>query len=148
MMQEMSATDNCESDVFSHQGTISNLDSKSYYISIISKSACSSCHSKSICTVIEMQEKIVEVPRNPGESFQLGDTVQVQMNKSTGIKAVFLGYLIPFTLLILLLILSNEFFQSEGLAGIIAIGTVGIYYLVLYQFKERFKKTFRFSIHH
>lgn len=147
-MQDLTPKDYCESDGFSHQGTISSMDSLSYYVSIISKSACSSCHSKSICSVIEMQEKIIEVPRNPGESFQTGDTVHVKMSKSAGIKAVLFGYLIPFSLLILLLVLSGKLLQSEGLAGIIAIGTVGVYYLVLYQFKDRLKKTFRFSIHH
>jgi sigma-E factor negative regulatory protein RseC len=145
-MQEPDAIENCHTDVFTHKGTISNINEDMYSITIISQSACSSCHSKSMCSVNEMQEKIIEVPRIPGETHTIGDTVEILMNKSMGIKAVILGYLLPFILLLSVLILFSNVFHNDGIAGLAAIGSVAVYYLGLYILKDKFKKTFRFTI--
>lgn len=145
-MKELYSSDNCEVDVLTHKGTIKNIDAHSYFVSIISQSACSSCHSKGVCSVTEMQEKMIEVSRKPGESFDIGDTVEIIMNKSMGTKAVLIGYIIPFVLLLITLIAAFKLLDSEGLSGLISLSILILYYLVLYFLRDRLKKTFTFSI--
>jgi len=146
IMKEPYSNDNCEVDVLTHKGTIKNIDTHAYYVSIISQSACSSCHSKGVCSVTEMQEKMIEVPRKPGESFDIGDTVEIIMSKSMGAKAVLIGYIIPFVLLLITLIAAFKVFDSEGISGLISLSVLVLYYMVLYFLRDRFKKTFNFSI--
>jgi len=136
----------CEGDELSHQGTITNLDSDSYFVSIVSKSACSSCHSKGFCSVSEMQEKVIMISRSPDSNYKIGDEVEVLMSKTLGTKAVILGYIIPFALLLITLILTFSLFGNEGIAGIMSLAIVAIYFVVLYLFRDRFRKTFRFTI--
>lgn len=136
----------CEGEELSHQGTITRLDDQNYYVSIISKSACSSCHSKGFCSVSEMQEKVIEIPKSPDSNYKTGDNVEVLMSKTMGTKAVILGYLIPFILLLVTLILTFSFIGNEGIAGLLSLATVAIYFVLLYFFRDRFRKTFRFTI--
>jgi len=145
MSQPFSA-DNCHFDVLSHKGSIQRKDDQNYYVSIIAQSACSSCHSKGVCNSSEMKEKVIEVPRLPGDNFQEGDSVEVLMKKSLGTKAVIIGYVLPFALLLGSLIGFFNILQSEGMAGIISISVVTIYYGFLYLFRNRLKRTFTFSI--
>ena len=136
----------CEGDELRHQGTITNLDDQNYYVSIVSKSACSACHSKGFCSVSEMQEKVIIISRSPDSNYKIGDEVEVLMSKTMGTKAVILGYIIPFALLLITLILTFSLIGNEGVAGIMSLAIVAIYFVVLYLFRDRFRKTFRFTI--
>jgi sigma-E factor negative regulatory protein RseC len=145
-LTELIPAEMCDADVLAHKGTITEIDGQYYYISIITQSACASCHTKGVCGMIENKEKVIEVSRKVGESYNIGDSVEIIMNKSMGSKAVFIGYIIPFLLLLVTLILSLQFTDNEGIAGIMAIGIVAIYYFALYLLKDKFKNKFRFSI--
>lgn len=145
-MKEVDNEQICAGDELSHQGTITNLDDQNYYVSIVSKSACSSCHSRGFCSVSEMQEKIIVISRVPGNLYKIGDNVVVIMNKTMGTKAVIMGYLVPFIVLLATLIVTFSMTGNEGVAGIMSLAIVAIYFAVLYLFRDRFRKTFRFTI--
>jgi sigma-E factor negative regulatory protein RseC len=114
-------------------------------VRIIAESACSACHSKGMCTVVETQDKLVEVNQPAGAHFKAGDRVKVALTRSQGNLAVLYGYLLPFLILIITLLLASLFFE-EMWAGIAALLILLPYYLVLYAFRGRFKKSFHFMI--
>jgi len=68
------------------------------------------------------------------------------MQKSLGTRAVMLGYFLPFLLVLLTLIVTLNIFKSQGLAGLISLGVLVPYYMLLYFNKDRLKKTFTFKI--
>lgn len=140
------ADDNCHFDLLTQKGNIHKIDSRNYYISISAQSACSSCHSQGVCNVTEIKEKIIEVPLKPGENFKEGDVVEVLMKKSLGTKAVIIGYIIPFILLLISLLAALKIFDNDGIAGLISISVLVLYYLILYFMKDKINKTFTFSI--
>jgi sigma-E factor negative regulatory protein RseC len=140
------ADENCHIDLLTQKGNIQKIDSRNYYISISAVSACSSCHSKGVCNVTEMKEKIIEVPLKPGENFKEGDVVEVLMKKSLGTKAVIIGYIVPFILLLISLLAALKIFDSDGIAGLISISVLALYYVVLYFFREKIRQAFTFSI--
>ncbi len=145
-MTEINSKEICDADFLSNKGKIISVDDINYYVSIAAQSACSSCHSKGVCGLGDTKEKVIEVPRKSGESYNIGDTVEILMNKSMGAQAVIIGYIFPFVLLLATLILVIKFTENEGIAGISAIGSVALYYFFLYLFKDKFKKRFRFNI--
>lgn len=132
------------SDRISHEGIIDHIESDTVFVRILSKSACAECHSKSMCGVSEMTEKLIEVKQNTS-GFEQGQTVNVILDRSLGNKAVLLGYFIPFLLLIITLIVSGIFF-SELWSGLMAIGILIPYYLLLFAFKDKLSKKFYFRL--
>lgn len=137
----MSAREN-----ITHPGIIDKVSEDKVFVKILAMSACSSCHAKSMCSVAEIEEKIVEVKKEAGREYRQGEQVVVAMRKSLGGKAVFLGYLLPFLLLITVLIVVLTLSGNEGVAGLSAIGILIPYYTALYLLRDRLKKTFSFRI--
>jgi len=129
-----------------HPGIIENINGDIVSVRILSQSACSSCHAKGACTVADMKEKIIETQSdNPGQ-FKPGDEVMVRMDESLGRKAVFLGYGLPFVVLVGSIIVFLTIFSHEGLAALLSLLMLVPYYLVLYFFRKRLHKEFRFRI--
>ena len=136
----------CSADTIRHSGIVKKVDNDFYYVSIVAQSACASCHVKGACNVTDMNEEVVEVPRHQNMNYNVGDNVQVAMKKSLGTRAVMLGYLIPFGLVLVTLLVTLGFVDDQGLAGLAALGILIPYYLILYRIKDRLKRTFVFSI--
>ena len=128
-----------------HRGIIQTISDDKITVGIISESACASCHAKGACTVADIKDKEVEIS-NFSSSFHVGQQVIITGHSSQGFKALFLGYLLPFILVISTLVISNLITNNEGLSGILALGILVPYYFVLFLFRDRMKKSFEFNI--
>jgi len=137
----MSAREN-----ITHPGIVEKITGDSIFVKILAMSACSSCHAKGMCSVAEIEEKVVEVGMDRKKEIKQGQEVTVSMRKSQGGKAVFLGYIMPFLLLIGVLLLVLNLSGNEGLAGLSAIIILIPYYWLLYIFRDKLKRTFSFRI--
>ena len=133
-------------DTITHPGIIESVGEKQVFVKILAMSACSSCHAKAMCNIAEVEEKIVEIRKAEGGNYKEGQEVTVSMKKSLGGMAVFLGYILPFILLMAVLLLVLVISGNEGLAGLLAIAALIPYYWLLYIFRDRLKRTFSFSI--
>ena len=127
-----------------HEGIIDHIEKDAIFVRILSKSACAACHTKGMCSVSEMTEKLVEV-HGSGSNYTAGQEVNVILDQTMGNKAVVLGYLIPFVVMIITLVVASSFL-SELWAGLSAIAILIPYYLLLYIFRNALKKTFFFRI--
>jgi sigma-E factor negative regulatory protein RseC len=145
-MQYYEPHTDCTTDTIRHSGKVTGVSSDHYMISITTESACSACSVKGMCNVSNMKEEVLEIQREPDSNYSVGDAVDVVMEKSLGPKAVLLGYVVPFLLLFTTLIISLNLLNNEGLAGLISVLIVVPYYLLLYAFRNRLKKTFVFRI--
>ena len=96
-------------DEIAHDGKIVEITPEFTSVEIIASSACSSCHAKGMCGVSEEERKVIMLPTDPYASWEEGDNVRVFMKKSMGLKAVWISYVIPLAvLMILILSLSPE----------------------------------------
>lgn len=127
-----------------HTGIVQSIEDNFVNVSITSSSACAGCHASGICEVSGAEEKIIRAI-NTGDITK-GELVMVMMEKSLGFKALFLGYLLPFIIVLLLLIFLTSVSVSEPVAGIIALLSLAPYYLVIYLKKEKIGKNFSFTI--
>jgi len=57
-----------------------------------------------------------------------------------------LGYIIPFLIVLVTLIVSLNLIGNEGIAGLISVGILVPYYLILYFNRDSLKSAFRFRI--
>lgn len=127
-----------------HPGVITSIDSSKIKVNITTYSACLSCSAKGICSISDVKDKMVEVP-NTGD-FSVGQEVQVILHQTLGFKALYLGYVQPFIVVLITLIITSSITRNEVLAGLISLGALAPYYLVLYFYKEKIRNKFTFAI--
>ena len=125
----------------SHEGTVINVTDGKVAVKIEVKSACSACHARSMCSVSELSEKVIEAL--PAESLSVGDSVVVEMEEKFGLKAVFYVFFIPFVLMASTLFVSANF-VSEVLAALFSLLVLAPYALLLMLLKPYFAKQFVF----
>ncbi len=133
-------------DIIEHQGEIIEIGIDYIMVEIISQSACSSCNAKSMCSMSETESKVVEVENKGYEMFEIGETVNVILRKSLGFKALYISYLIPLLILILILLSLSSFGIGELTTGLSIIIALAIYYIGVYLLRDRFKREFVFTI--
>lgn len=137
---------NTVKDIIQHPGRIEEITEEKVLVNILAQSACSTCHSKKMCSVAEMENKIIEVRKTEDFKYKVGDQVTVFMKKSLGSKAVFYGYLYPFLLMLVTLITLYAITSNEGIAALSSLIILVPYYLALYKLKDKLSTTFEFKI--
>lgn len=133
-------------NIIEHPGRIDQVDDTKIHVTILSQSACSTCHSKAMCNVSEMEEKVVEIVKSKNINYEVGEQVTIFMKKSLGTKAVFYGYLYPFLVVLVSLIILSAITGNEGLSGLISLGLLVPYYYIIFLLKDKLSKTFEFSL--
>jgi len=129
-----------------HPGRIDKIEKDKIMVTILSQSACSTCHAKGMCTVSEMEEKTIEVKYQEENQFVVGEQVTVYMKRSLGSKAVLYGYFLPFLIVLLSLIILIAITKMEGLSALFSLGLLIPYYYILHRMKDRLSNTFEFSL--
>jgi sigma-E factor negative regulatory protein RseC len=129
-----------------HPGIVESIDGNIIKVKILSQSACSTCNAKGMCSVAEMKEKIVSVNSIGSFTGREGDRVILKMKRSLGARAVWLGYVLPFLIVFVALIVLVYTTGSEGLAAVISLALLIPYYLILYLLKDRLSREFTFVI--
>lgn len=130
----------------SHIGRVKEMTPESTVVEIISSSACSACHAKGLCGVSEEKVKEIEVPTDPYATWNVGDEVRVMLRQTMGLKAVWISYVVPLLILMILILTLSAVNVKEIYAGLVSIATVAVYYLVIYLLRNRLAKDFVFYL--
>lgn len=131
-------------DEISHAGRIVEITPEFTTVEITASSACSACHAKGLCGVSEDQEKVIMLPTDPYAEHKVGDEVKVMTKKSMGLKAVWISYVIPLAVLMILILSLSPVVSNEFLRGGIAIAGVALYYFGIWIFRDRLQNEFVF----
>ena len=129
-----------------HNGKIIDIDPDFTTVEILVSSACSECHAKGLCGMSEAQEKVIMLPTDPYQQRKVGDEVLVRTKMTMGLKAVWISYVIPLVILMILVLSLSSVIENEFLRGGIAIAGVGLYYLFIWLFRDRLSDNFEFYI--
>lgn len=130
-----------------HCGEVVRVADDKVWVRMTVNSACSGCHARAVCGVDESKDKIVEVVTSDAVAYSVGESVEVALeSRSVGAKSVFLAYVVPFFVLLIVLVGLTVFGVSEGVAALSAIVGVGLYYVVLWLMNSKIEKTIKFII--
>lgn len=132
--------------VIRHAGTVQSVTSVQTKVEIQAQTACAACHARAACGASSGESRVITVRRPDDGSIRPGDEVNVIIRQGQGFKAVFIAYLIPLFILLVLLLTLPVFFENELVTGLGALGFVALYYLVLAQFRDRLNSGFVFTI--
>ena len=133
-------------ETISHKGKIVNMTPQVTTVSILQHAACGECHAAGICGMGDMSEKLVEVPTDPYGNYSVGDEVEVLLKASMGLKAVWLCYAIPLVVLLGTVVGLLSAGVEEAAAGLVGLAAIGLYYLLLYLFRNKLKNEYIFTI--
>ena len=129
----------------SHIGKIVAIDADFITVEIVAESACTTCHAAGMCGTADATHKAITVPATVG-NWAVGQEVQVLLKRSMGFKAVWLAYAIPLAVLLAVLLGLNATGVGELASGLVAIGAVALYYLVLLLFRDKLRNEYSFYI--
>ena len=129
-----------------HTGRILEITSDFTTVQIVVSSACSACHAKGLCGMSEDEEKVIMVPTDPYAEHKVGDEVRVLTKMTMGLKAVWISYVIPLAILMILILSLSSVIGNELLVGLFSICGVMLYYFCIWLFRSRLQNEFVFYI--
>lgn len=130
----------------SHKGMIVSVGKDKVSVQIVSESACSACHAAGLCGAAESKKKIVDVPVYGDRSYSIGQEVEVCLARKMGLKAVLLSYVIPLVILLILVLSLSYIGFGELAGGLVSIGGIAVYYLILYLCRNHLAEGYVFYI--
>ena len=134
------------SESVSHTGKIVRITPEVTTVSILQHAACGECHAAGLCGMADLAEKTVDVPTDPYAFHKVGDQVEVLLKASMGLKAVWLCYAIPLVVLLGVVVGLLSAGVPEVPAGLTGLAAIGLYYLLLYLFRNKLKNEYIFTI--
>ncbi|MCK5824507.1 MAG: SoxR reducing system RseC family protein [Ichthyobacteriaceae bacterium] len=126
-----------------HEGVIKSIDGNIATVTILQKTSCASCELTGACSGSESSVKEVEVPIK-NRSYEKGEFVNIVFTRSEGFIALFIGYLLPFILMIMGMAVSSIFTDNDLIKGLVALGLLPIYYTILFLMKNNIRALFEF----
>ncbi|MCQ2286594.1 MAG: SoxR reducing system RseC family protein [Bacteroidales bacterium] len=128
------------------EGIVRQINEKKIFVEIVVSSACGGCAAKSLCNISEKKNEIIEAQNYTGETFQVGESVYLQMRQSLARKAVLLGYGLPFLVLIIGLFACYALTRIEWLSVIVALALTAIYYWLVKKLDRKLTNDFVFYV--
>lgn len=130
-----------------HEGVIVEIKGNSKaVVSIVSKSACASCHAKGVCSAADQKEKKIEVTLSSDDNYSVGERVILSLESGIGLKAVLVLYVIPLIILLTLLLTLLNRKVSEPMSALISVGSVALYYVLVKIFNISLERNLYFKI--
>lgn len=130
----------------SHTGRIISINQYVTEVEIVRASACGDCHARKLCGFSEDEKKIVPVPTNAFDMYNVGDVVEICTKLSMGMKAVWICYVIPLIVLMAVICALTYFGMQELTVGLSAIAAVVLYYALIFCFRKKLNNEFVFYI--
>lgn len=133
--------------VITHSGRVVGVESRAVNVVVEVDEACGSCAARSACSLgTNSESRIVRVDVPSTHSFKVGDDVEVAIRRTSGLVAVLLCYVVPLVVLVAILVLSMSFGAGEGLAALLSLSALALYYVGLAFMHRHISKKIIFTI--
>lgn len=135
-----------------HNGVVTAVGEKMVEVEFVAEDACAECKAKGLCGVADNQgedggrRRFVTVYEPMAEYYSVGERVVIGVSESMGMKAATWAYIFPFFVLLGTLLFTLHFGLSETFAGLVSLGAMGVYYVVLWSLRRRIEKDIVFKI--
>lgn len=128
-----------------HSGVIDHIKDHTIFVRITRQSACSGCHARSMCSVSESRDSIIEVIDHSG-MYKENEEVIICGQSSLGLQAVFLAFIIPLLIVIAAIAISMSANRTEIFSGSLGLLLLIPYYCTLYLMRNKLRKRFVFTL--
>ncbi|MDE5708524.1 MAG: SoxR reducing system RseC family protein [Alistipes sp.] len=130
-----------------HSGVVERTEAESVFVRIVAHSACGTCSARQACGLAETQEKMVEVKTPEATRYAPGEAVVVGVRRQAGLLSVALAYGGALAVLLAVLLLTiGAAGWNEATGALAALGSVVLYYMVLWLCRKKIEHTIQFTI--
>lgn len=130
-----------------HAGVVETITEDCVRVRVTQTSACSACKLASHCSASEQKEKVIEIfDRRSIAGHKVGENVVVSTSMQVGMRAVMVGFIIPFVVLVATLVVVLQLTGNEGLAALSGILSLVPCYLAIWLLRDRLRRRFTFVI--
>ncbi len=129
-----------------HAGIVKRIGGNTIIVEILSKSACSGCSARSVCSSSEQRVKEVEVLADAVATYTIGDAVTIVGAERLGIVAVVLCYIVPVALIVATMAIASFAGLPDVKVGLYGLGILVPYFAALYLLREKLRRNFVFRI--
>lgn len=130
----------------SHTGIVEGVADGCVSVRILQTSACAACKVAGHCNAAEAKEKRVDVWCADAARYTIGQQVTVAASMAVARKALVLGFVMPFLLVVAVLVTVLYLTKNEGTAAMAALGSLIPYYLLLWLYRDRIQRDITFQI--
>lgn len=130
----------------SHSGIVETVSEGCVSVRILQTSACAACKVSGYCHAAEAKEKIVDVFGCDTAKYSKGQEVIVTASTAVARKALILGFVMPFLLVIGVLVAVLFLTNNEGVAALAALGSLLPYYFLLWLRRDSIQRGISFQI--
>ncbi len=130
-------------DTIEHDGIVGKVDGDKVVVRIERMSACAECHAKSVCSTNDKSEKEIEA-LTLGAEFAVGESVKIIGQKSLGMRAVLLAYVVPFCIVIGAMVLLTALSDNELLNGTASLCCLIPYFVIMRLMNKKLESKFKF----
>jgi sigma-E factor negative regulatory protein RseC len=120
-------------------GVVQKIEGDNVYVLMHIHSACAACHAKSVCIPLQTKNELLKIKNSTNTVFSEGEKVLVEIEQKHGGKALRIGYLYPFIIFIILIILVHRITAHELIAAFSSFAGITLYYFFLYLFNKKKK---------
>jgi len=128
-----------------HEGTVVSVHGNTMIVRMVVSSACSACRAKSYCVPSGNKDRDLRIEGFSGD-FVSGERVKVIMQQSMGVRALCLGYVIPFVAVLATLLIVFQTTGNELASGLSALLILAPYYLIIKLMNPKIAKVFGFTV--
>lgn len=132
--------------IATHDGVVVAVGDLSVTVRIQTVSACAACAAHAKCGFAETKDKTLDIHVADTSRFSIGDHVQVAVDSSRGLRAVWVAYLLPALLMLLSIAILALFHASEWLMVLSAFATLGLYIMFLYILRHKINSRFTLTL--
>lgn len=131
-----------------HSGKVINIFRDTVTVAVESSEACGGCASRSACSLgVQTGVRNILVTTDEACNYTIGESVVVATRSQMGILAVLLCYAVPAVVLVATLAAAVLCGVTEGIAALISLGSVAVYYALLWLFRDKLAQRVSFTIH-
>ena len=129
-----------------HKGIVLSVEEGIVRVAVEVNEACGSCASRKACSMGQSEKREITVYTADASDYSVGEQVEVGAKQTLGIVAVLLCYVAPLVVLVASLATAVASGASDGTAALVSLGSILIYYAILYLFRNRISKRIIFTI--
>lgn len=130
----------------SHSGIVETVSEGCVSVRILQTSACAACKVSGYCHAAEAKEKIVDVFDCDLAKYSTGQEVIVTASTAVARKALLLGFVMPFLLVLAVLVVVLLLTNNEGVAALAALGSLLPYYFLIWLRRDNIRRDISFQI--
>ena len=134
-------------DKIKHNGIVEDVGQGIVKVRILQTSACAHCKVASHCNAAEAKEKIIDVRcEEDAARYNVGQAVTVATTTSAVGRAMTVGFVVPFIVMVASLLLVLTLTGDEVLAALTAVLALIPYYLTVFLLRRPLSKGVAFTI--